>query len=187
MGGCEECLQHRSKLYPGVNGKGDEDHVFLYSLPMPSSPWMKGVEGVEGLCTRPSLLHSWCWRLLSAMAVIVLRMSSDWEVLDRLLPRWWCRGSSVKMYEWERKICWMVVLWGWSRDETLVWQPWECFEGCLLNKSSPLIMRELDLLEPLFKHPSWLLPPSKPLQPVSTSNLSWLSCSVWSYVLSKAL
>jgi hypothetical protein len=30
--------------------------IFLqYSLPMTSSPWMKGVMGVEGLCEHPSL------------------------------------------------------------------------------------------------------------------------------------
>jgi hypothetical protein len=38
--------------------KGMRTMFFLYSLPMTSSPWVKGVVGVEGLCIRPSLPHS---------------------------------------------------------------------------------------------------------------------------------
>jgi hypothetical protein len=37
--------------------KGMRTMFFLNSSPMTSSPWMKGVVGVEGLCIRPSLPH----------------------------------------------------------------------------------------------------------------------------------
>ena len=45
------------------------------------------------------------------------------------------------------------------------------FDGWLLNTSCPQILRKNDLLQILFKHPSWLLLPSKqmPLQSFSTS------------------
>ncbi len=65
----------------GSTVKGMRTMFFWYILPMTSSPWMKGVVGVEDLCECPSLPCSWCWRLLSALAVIVLRMSSVLEVL----------------------------------------------------------------------------------------------------------
>jgi hypothetical protein len=32
MGGGEECLQHGSKMCPRINGKRDEDHVFVIKL-----------------------------------------------------------------------------------------------------------------------------------------------------------
>ena len=38
--------------------KGMRTIFFWYSLPMTSSPWMKGVVGVEGVCIRPSLPRS---------------------------------------------------------------------------------------------------------------------------------
>ena len=46
-------------LGSGVNGERDEDHVFWHSLPLTSSPWIKGVMVVEGLCIHPSLSCSW--------------------------------------------------------------------------------------------------------------------------------
>jgi hypothetical protein len=38
--------------------KGMRTMFFQYSLPMTSSPWMKGVVGVGGLCECPSLPRS---------------------------------------------------------------------------------------------------------------------------------
>ena len=75
------------------------------------------VEGVESLHIRPSLPCLWCKRLLSALSVIAVRMSSlrvdrswgyVWAQWCWYLHQWWCRGSSGRMMGQERKIFWRL-------------------------------------------------------------------------------